>query len=109
MVTATNQTPTGPSRRTQAERDVINARCASYPRPLSGRQIEALKALARACSGPARHFVHSVAGYHAPGESVHAFTSQTMESLRRRGFAKRLPWKRAFIITAAGRREAARH
>lgn len=99
-MSAAKQMRAGASKRTATERAAINARCKAWLRP---RQVEALAALAKACSGAARQFVRSVAGYHAPDDSVHAFSTQTIESLRRRGLAKR--WRNAVVITAAGRLE----
>ena len=99
---------TGPSKRTAAQRAAIDKRADAYPRPLSGTQLRALWLLDRACSRKtARGFFRSVAGWHAVGDSLHAFSTQTIDSLRKRLLAKR--WRSAIVITGAGRREAARH
>lgn len=98
-----SQKRTGPSRRTAAERAAIDARADAYPRPVSATQIRALKILA---AGTA-HFVRSVAGWHRPGDSLNAFSTQTITSLRQRRFVKR--WRTVIVITAAGRDEARRH
>lgn len=100
------QTRMGPSQRTAAERAAIDTRASAYPRPLSAAQVQALKALAQWC-GPGRHFVKSVAGWHAPGDSLTNFSTQTIDSLGKRGFVKRS--RNAAVITTAGRREAARY
>jgi hypothetical protein len=98
---------TGPSRRTAAERAAINARAAAYPRPLSATQVKALKTLA------AGYFIYTRAGWcrHNAGKCTEYFSTQTVDALCRRGFAfyyqpgeiKRV------LVSAVGRREAARH
>jgi hypothetical protein len=97
----------GPSRRTPAERAAIDARADAFPRPPSNVQLRALKALDR------RILVYTRAGWtnHQPGESLEYFGTQTVDALCKRGFARRrlVGRTRRVTITAAGRREAARH
>ncbi|HEX4114153.1 MAG TPA: hypothetical protein VH020_16590 [Stellaceae bacterium] len=96
-----------PSRRTPAERAAIDARAEAFPRPLSGVQIRAIKTLARG------HFLYTRAGWgrHNAGQCIEYFGTQTVDALCKRGFARRrlVGRTRRVTITAAGRREAARH
>jgi len=89
---------TGPSWRTQAERDAINTRAAAWVRPLSAQQSCALKALSKS------NFHRVRAGYHSTGGTI--FAPATVDALCKRGFA--ISGFGKAQITAAGRREARR-
>jgi hypothetical protein len=70
---------------------------------LSATQIRALRRLRNST------FVRTVAGWHPPFDCLDAFSTQTMDSLRKRGLAKLFSFNTRARITAAGQREAARH
>lgn len=86
-------------KRTQAQRDAINARADAYPRPLSPHQRGALRAMAK---GSLHHWR---AGYgHGTGQT---WSSRTIAALEARGLCK-FEYASA-AITAAGKRELVRH
>lgn len=90
-------------KRTQAQRDAINARADAYPRPLSAHQVRALRAMSAAalyrCDQGTRF---------GDTNSSETWQSQTILSLEERGFCS-IRNGRFASITAAGRRELARH
>ena len=92
--------------RTPAERAAIDARADAWQRPLSATQCSALEHLERACRGqPVPGFQQGVAGWHAVDDGgLHAFQTQTMFVLLKRGLAKRSG--SGIVITAAGRKAA---
>ncbi|HXA68856.1 MAG TPA: hypothetical protein VNW24_00300 [Stellaceae bacterium] len=85
-------------RRTQAQRDAINARAAAYPKPLSPTQRLVLSCIARA---PLRY---------TGGGRWDGYGDKTVNSLVGRRLA-RIEGKQRMraVITPAGRRELARH
>jgi hypothetical protein len=85
-------------KRTQAQRDAINARAAAYPRPLSPTQLGALRELAK---GSLHHWRE---GYGLRIERV--WPSRTIAAIEARGLCK--VKFAAATITAAGKRELAR-
>lgn len=91
------------NRKTQAQRDAINARADAYPRPISPSQRLALVAMAAA---PLRF-------WRLPGQQRWAwggFFTATINSLEQRRLCRiRGKQRPRAVITAVGRRELARH
>lgn len=96
------------NRKTQAQRDAINARADAHPRPLSSHQREALRLLSRA------PLYYCRAGWGrggGPGLDTQFWASSTVLALEGRGFCslRGTGMNRSARITPAGRRELARH
>lgn len=90
------------NRKTQAQRDAINKRAREYPRPISAWQLEALRYMVKLPLQRGR------AGWATDLLLNKYWQSQTILKLVERGFC-RIAHRRFAIITAAGRRELARH
>lgn len=86
-------------KRTQAQRDAINAHAAAYPKPLSPRQQKALAAMA---------FMQLSFG-RVTGR-WHGHLQATVDALERKRLCRIEGKQRPrAVITAAGKRELARH
>lgn len=91
-------------KRTQAQRDAINARAAAYPKPLSPTQLQALKSIARA---PVKYIG---GGWESYADTWEGYADKTINSLVGRRLCRIEGKQRPrAIITAAGKRELARH
>ena len=89
------------NRKTQAQRDAIDARAAAWPRPLSQTQRQALMRMAFV------RLVRTRAGWGSE-TGVVFWPSPTIRALEKRGLC-RIHARRFAIITAKGRRELKRH
>lgn len=95
------------ARKTRAQRAAINKRAAAAERPISAWQVEALRAMAK------RMLARGRAGWASELLPGRYWQAQTIRSLAARGLcslgAGRAGHERFARITAAGRRELARH
>jgi hypothetical protein len=94
-------------RRTQAQRDAINARAAAWPRPISAWQVEALRCMAKQMLARGR------AGWSSELLPGRYWQSQTIRALAGRGLCSlhggRAGRERFAKITRKGRIELKRH
>jgi hypothetical protein len=97
----------GPSRRTQAERDKINARATSWERPISAWQIEALRCMAKQplARGRAGWATDLLPGRYWQSQTVRALAARRLCRL----YGGNAGYERFAKITPKGRAELAIH